>query len=63
MPRLKIPPVEGYKCADNQLKQLRPYVVECLRRLGKNPYYCELCLPKLPTTQGKYWLSLGPFVP
>jgi len=22
---------------------LRVYVVECLRRLGKNPYYCELC--------------------
>lgn len=43
MPRLANPPAEGYQSANYALDSMRVYVVECLRRLGKDPYLCELC--------------------
>jgi hypothetical protein len=36
-------PLNVSNSTDYLLKQMRPYVEECLRRLGKDPFLCETC--------------------
>lgn len=39
----------GNNSIANAINSLRPYVVECLARLGKDPLVCEICLEPQPT--------------
>lgn len=43
MTRLKVAPEGGYKSAENSLRHLRPIIVACLKAIGKDERYCELC--------------------
>lgn len=37
------PSPAGANGAENAIRNLRPYIDECMRRLGKDPYFCEVC--------------------
>lgn len=40
------PVVQSRNAETNALEDMKTYVVECLRLLGKDPHVCEICLER-----------------